>query len=88
MPQVLSALGSALRDLREARILAIVLLLMLGAVAMWVTLSRVFCTLWVVTLPLWLTGIAALILPVLRSAYLGQRLFRYDALAERARREE
>jgi CysZ protein len=41
-----------------------------------------------VTLPLWLTGIAAVVLPALLSAYLSQRLFRYDALAEHATAEE
>lgn len=184
MPQVLSALGSALRDLREPRILAIMLLPVLGALAIWATLSWVFwdewtawlnglatgtaagrwledfgaswligsltalgvivllapatlitamvitevvalpvivsfvgaryyaglekkagstiagsiinsmvgivvfCALWLVTLPLWLTGIAAFVLPALLSAYLNQRLFRYDALAEHASRDE
>jgi uncharacterized protein involved in cysteine biosynthesis len=44
----------------------------------------VFAVLWVVTLPLWLTGIGALVLPPLLSAFLNQRLFRYDALAEHA----
>jgi CysZ protein len=44
--------------------------------------------LWIVTLPLWLTGIGAVLAPVLNSAYLNQRMFRYDALAEHARREE
>ncbi len=43
-----------------------------------------FSLLWVVTLPLWLTGIGALVLPVLLSAHFNQRLFRYDALAEHA----
>jgi len=43
-----------------------------------------FALLWVVTLPLWLTGIGALVLPVLLSAHFNQRLFRYDALAEHA----
>lgn len=48
----------------------------------------IFVLLWVVTLPLWLTGLGALVLPALNSAYLNQRLFRYDALAEHATREE
>ena len=47
-----------------------------------------FVLLWVVTLPLWLTGIGALVLPVLLSAHFNQRLFRYDALAEHASAEE
>lgn len=44
----------------------------------------VFAVLWIVTLPLWLTGIGAVLAPVLTSAYLNQRIFRYDALAEHA----
>lgn len=44
----------------------------------------VFAVLWIVTLPLWLTGIGAVLAPVLTSAYLNQRMFRYDALAEHA----
>ena len=44
----------------------------------------VFAVLWVVTLPLWLTGVLAPLLPVVLSAYLNQRLFRYDALSEHA----
>jgi hypothetical protein len=46
--------------------------------------STVFAALWLVTLPLWLTGVGALILPPLLSAYFNQRMFRYDALAEHA----
>ncbi len=48
----------------------------------------VFATLWVVTLPLWLTGVLVPVLPVVLSAYLNQRLFRYDALSEHASAEE
>lgn len=48
----------------------------------------VFIVLWLVTLPLWLTGIGAVLAPVLTSAWLNQRLFRYDALAEHADRAE
>jgi uncharacterized protein involved in cysteine biosynthesis len=48
----------------------------------------VFAVLWIVTLPLWLTGIGAVLAPVLTSAYLNQRIFRYDALADHADREE
>ena len=43
-----------------------------------------FAALWLVTLPLWLTGIGALLLPPLISAQFNQRVFRYDALAEHA----
>jgi CysZ protein len=184
MPQVLTALGAALGDLRAPRILAVVLLPMLGAIVLWIVLSflfwdtwtawlngltfgtatgrwlegvgagwllqglsalgviiliapatlvtalvineivampvivshvtaryfprlerraggtlvgsvlnaivaiGIFCLLWVVTLPLWLTGVGALVLPALISAYLNQRLLRYDALAEHAGRDE
>lgn len=48
----------------------------------------VFAVLWIVTLPLWLTGVGAVLAPVLTSAYLNQRMFRYDALAEHASPEE
>lgn len=48
----------------------------------------VFAVLWIFTLPLWLTGVGAILAPVLTSAYLNQRMFRYDALAEHASREE
>lgn len=48
----------------------------------------VFALLWTLTLPLWLTGVGAVLAPLLTSAYLLQRLLRYDALAEHASREE
>lgn len=48
----------------------------------------IFCLLWVATLPLWFTGVGALVIPALISAYLNQRLLRYDALSEHAGREE
>jgi CysZ protein len=47
-----------------------------------------FACLWLVTLPLWFTGIGAIVVPALNSAYLNQRLFRYDALSEHASPEE
>ena len=47
-----------------------------------------FLVLWMVTLPLWFTGIGALVLPPLISAFLNQRLFSYDALAGHASAEE
>ena len=55
-----------------------------GSVVNAVTTVVVFATLWLVTLPLWFTGIGALVLPPVLSAYLNHRLFRYDALAEHA----
>lgn len=48
----------------------------------------IFILLWLVTLPFWLFGLPAMVLPVLLSAYLSQRLFRYDALAEHASTDE
>ena len=48
----------------------------------------VFAALWLATLPLWFTGVGALILAPVLSAWLNQRLFRYDALAEHASPEE
>jgi uncharacterized protein involved in cysteine biosynthesis len=47
-----------------------------------------FAMLWIVSLPLWLTGIGALVLPALLSALFNARMFRYDALAEHAGAEE
>ena len=44
----------------------------------------VFALLWLVTLPLWFTGVGALLVPPLLSAWFNQRMFRYDALAEHA----
>lgn len=43
----------------------------------------VFLAIWMVTLPLWLVGVGVLV-PFVAAAYLNQRLFRYDALAEHA----
>jgi len=48
----------------------------------------IFGVLWIVTLPLWLTGVGAVALPALLAAYLNQRLLRYDTLSEHATREE
>ena len=47
----------------------------------------VFVALWLVTLPLWLIGVGVII-PFVAAAYLNQRLFRYDAIAEHARADE
>ena len=47
----------------------------------------VFVAIWALTMPLWLVGIGAII-PFIAAAYLNQRLFRYDALAEHASHEE
>jgi len=47
-----------------------------------------YLVLWVITLPLWIFMPFAAIIPILPTAYLNQRLFRYDALAEHASPEE
>ena len=44
----------------------------------------IYLLLWLLTLPLWLFTLFAGILPIILAAYLNQRLFRYDALAEHA----
>jgi len=59
-----------------------------GSVANATIAVLVFAGLWVVTLPLWFTGFLAPVLPVVLSAYLNQRLFRYDALSDHASAEE
>ncbi|WP_029919893.1 EI24 domain-containing protein [Nevskia soli] len=47
-----------------------------------------YLLLWLVTLPLWLFGLPAVVLPVLLNGWLNDRLFRYDALSEHASRDE
>lgn len=59
-----------------------------GSVANAMVAVLVFAGLWIVTLPLWLTGALAPVLTVMLSAYLNQRLFRYDALSEHAAADE
>jgi hypothetical protein len=59
-----------------------------GSVANALLAVTVYCLGWVVSLPLWLFAPFALVLPIVLMAYLNQRLFRYDALAEHASREE
>jgi CysZ protein len=59
-----------------------------GSVVNAVAAVVIFAVLWVLTLPLWFTGIGALVLPPVLSAYLNQQLFRYDALAEHATAQE
>ena len=47
----------------------------------------IFIAIWALTIPLWLIGVGVII-PFVAAAYLNQRLFRYDALAEHASYEE
>ena len=51
------------------------------------TAVGVFFAIWLVTLPLWLIGVG-MVIPFIAAAYLNQRLFRFDALAEHANCEE
>ncbi len=60
----------------------------IGSVVNALVAVSVFAVLWIITLPLWLTGFLAPLLAVLLSAYLNQRMFRYDAWAEHASAEE
>ena len=46
-----------------------------------------FAALWGLTLPLWLIGVGVIV-PFVAAAYLNQRLFRYDAIAEHASADE
>jgi len=46
-----------------------------------------FVAIWATTVPLWLIGIGTLV-PFFAATYLNQRLFRFDALAEHASRDE
>lgn len=59
-----------------------------GSVANAAVAIVLYCAGWVLSLPLWLFSPVALVLPIILMAYLNQRLFRYDALAEHASREE
>jgi CysZ protein len=60
----------------------------IGSLANTLIAVLAFLLLWLVTLPLWVTGIGGVLLPAINSAYLNQRLFRYDALASHASRDE
>lgn len=59
-----------------------------GSIVNAVVAIAIFAVLWLLTLPLWFTGIGALVVPVLLSAWLNQRLLRYDALSEHAAPQE
>jgi hypothetical protein len=50
--------------------------------------GMLFLALWLATLPLWFTGVGAVLLPALNSAYLNTRIFGYDALSEHANAQE
>jgi uncharacterized protein involved in cysteine biosynthesis len=59
-----------------------------GSVGNTLAAGAVFVLGWLVTLPLLLIPGALLVLPLALTAWLNQRTFRYDALAEHATREE
>jgi CysZ protein len=59
-----------------------------GSIANAAAAIVVYCAGWVLSLPLWLFTPLAMVLPLLLMAWLNQHLFRYDALAEHASREE
>lgn len=59
-----------------------------GSVANAAIAVILFAVMWIVSLPFWFTGIGALVLPPLISAFFNQRMFRYDAMAEHATAEE
>ncbi len=108
MGAVFHAIGGALRDLRQPRLLALALLPPLAAILVWIGLAWAFADDWARLVADWIanttwlawvrdwglspaliwgSGLAAvaLLLPLmLTSAYLNQRMFRYDALAEHA----
>jgi CysZ protein len=83
MPVIVSVVAAAYPGLKRHRGGTV-----LGSMGNASVAITVFALLWVVTLPLWLTGIGAVVLPALVSAYLNQRLFRYDALSEHASGDE
>lgn len=60
---------------------------LMGSVMNALVALSIFIAIWVITLPLWFAGMGAVI-PFVATAYLNQRLFRYDALAEHASGEE
>ena len=59
-----------------------------GSVLNTVIALVIFTVLWLITLPLWLTGVGAVIAPMLNSALLNRRVFGYDALTDHASAEE
>lgn len=59
-----------------------------GSVANTAVAIILYCVGWVLSLPLWLSSPLAIALPILLMAFLNQRLFRYDALADHADKEE
>lgn len=61
---------------------------MLGSVANGVYALVVYILIWILTLPFWLLGPFGLAISVILNAWLNQKLFLYDALAEHASPQE
>jgi len=84
MPVVVSLVGrrhfSALEERRGGTVM--------GSIWNSVRGILLFSVLWIFSLPFWLTGIGAVVLPPLLSAWFTQRMFRYDALSDHASAEE
>ncbi len=60
----------------------------LGSIVNALGATLLYLLFWVVTLPLWLLGFPALVLPTLINGWYNDRLFRFDALCEHATRAE
>ncbi|HSM97519.1 MAG TPA: EI24 domain-containing protein [Gallionella sp.] len=60
---------------------------MIGSLVNTAVATGIFIAIWVLILPLWLIGVGVAV-PFIAAMYLNQRVFRYDALAEHASREE
>jgi len=60
---------------------------LVGSIVNAVVALAIYVALWLVSIPLWFFG-AGFVVPFVAAAYLNQRLFRYDALAEHASRDE
>jgi CysZ protein len=61
---------------------------LLGSVWNSLLVVVIYLLLWIITLPFWLVPFGVIVMPVLLSAYLNQRLFPYDALMDHASRDE
>ncbi|MDB5987504.1 MAG: putative transrane protein [Nevskia sp.] len=60
----------------------------LGSIWNALAATLIYLLLWIGTLPLWLFGVPALVLPALINGWYNDRLFRFDALCEHATRDE
>lgn len=58
-----------------------------GSIINAILASGIFILIWVITVPLWTTGVG-IIIPFVAAAFMNQQLFRYDALSEHASKQE